>query len=299
MAEPSNQDFARIDEAVPAEAGFDARAEEFLRKIREDAAQGKLGKAAPPPDPNACPDCGDAGVVLFPDGRADQCRCVLRRNASRRLKAAQASSGISKRHARCSFVNFDVFGDVEAVNAVDAVQEWAESFARGAGPDDEGEGLYLYGPPGTGKTHLVYAAVNALLMRPNSESLGVLVVTGPDLLANLRRAYDPDPAAAEQGSAFLQAVKDAPLLVLDDLGAAKPSDWTTEQIHAITDHRLREMLPTLVTSNYDPEAVAERIGEAAASRLREVCRPVPLHGPDRRRKRHQHDGRPGGQGGNF
>jgi len=74
----------------------------------------------------------------------------------------------------------------------------------------------------------------------------------------------------------------APVLMLDDLGAAKDSSWVEEVNYRLINHRYEWMLPTLVTSNVPPRDLAGEVGERVASRLTEMATPVVLKGPDRR-----------------
>lgn len=258
-----------------------------LESVQEDFRTGRRADPDPPSGEEApCPDCDGDGAVERENGRWERCPHVEREISARRLARAQTGAGISRRHARCSFANFVPAGPLE-FRAQDVVEEYVEEFAARR---EAGEGLYLFGSTGTGKTHLAYAAVNALIDHPRIQG-GVLAVSALDLVHAIKRGFDaPRPRSGEEapdkpGERLSDAAREAPLLLLDDLGAAKPSSWLFEQMHALADHRYRELLPTLVTSNYAPEDLASRVGSPAASRLLEACPPVEVPGADHRGKR--------------
>jgi DNA replication protein DnaC len=167
-----------------------------------------------------------------------------------------------------------------------AVAEWA-------GRGRKAQGLYLAGQVGTGKTHTAWMALAAWCQatgtRPHGEEPpsidwgGPSVRTAPnvvftrltDLLDNLR-----------PGEAAVQTIRDcqrAVLLVIDDIGAEKPSEWTQERVYSVIDHRYAGCMPLIVTSNLPPSKLADQVGERAASRLAEMCEVVAMTGTDRRK----------------
>jgi DNA replication protein DnaC len=76
----------------------------------------------------------------------------------------------------------------------------------------------------------------------------------------------------------------AGLLVIDDLGAEKPSEWTQERLYSVVDHQYANCLPLIVTSNLPPKELAGQTGERVASRLAETCEVVLMTGADRRKR---------------
>lgn len=97
-----------------------------------------------------------------------------------------------------------------------------------------------------------------------------------DLLDLLRPSADPSPAS-------LRALRDPHLLLLDDLGAERPTDWTAERIYALIHHRWEHDRPTVVTTNLDPAALRDAVGERVYSRLVHDVLAIRLTGADRRR----------------
>lgn len=167
-----------------------------------------------------------------------------------------------------------------------AVTEWA-------GRGSKAQGLYLTGQVGTGKTHAAWMAVAAWCQvtgtRPHGEEPPSVDWGGPasriapnvifarltDLLDDLR-----------PGDAAVLTIRDcqkAALLVIDDIGAEKPSEWTQERVYSVIDHRYANCMPLIVTSNLPPKGLAAQIGDRSASRLAEMCEVVAMTGADRRK----------------
>lgn len=140
---------------------------------------------------------------------------------------------------------------------------------------ETGPSLLILGPVGVGKTHQCYGAIRALAgsgVRCSWE-----LVTAADFYADQR----PRPRIdSEEG--FDRYARTG-LLVLDDLGAAKATEWTEEITYRLINRRYQDCKPTVVTSNVIPKDLAEALGERVTSRLREMGRTVALKGTDRRR----------------
>lgn len=139
---------------------------------------------------------------------------------------------------------------------------------------DGGPSLLLLGPTGTGKTHEAYGVIRGLA------ACGIrsrwVAIPAADLYARMRPRHGVDSEAE------FAAVGGAGLLVLDDLGAAKSSEWVEEVNYRLVNHRYEHALPTLFTSNIPPRDLAGALGERVASRLTEMTTRVVLKGSDRR-----------------
>lgn len=113
--------------------------------------------------------------------------------------------------------------------------------------------LLLEGTYGCGKTHLAAAIGNQRLQKGEL----VMFVTVPDLLDHLRSAYAPS-AEAPYDETF-ERIRNAPMLILDDLGAESPSQWAKEKLFQLLNHRHSHRLPTIITTNVDPDTLDPRI----------------------------------------
>lgn len=217
------------------------------------------------------PMCDGTRFVPSDGERVAPCPAFADFDRTQRLRRAQERAGVSARHRSCTLEGF-VPPNRLAEAAVRIVAEYVASWPA---PRDRGEGLYLWGPTGTGKTHLAYAALNALVDAPHH--VEAIVVGASRLLDDLRRGYGGHP---EEGERLVTAAKSATMLLLDDLGVAKPSDWVHEQTYALVDRRYTDGLPTIITGNDRPDHLGARIGRRAASRIHEMCQIVPVPGED-------------------
>ncbi len=198
-----------------------------------------------------CPICKDAGYLRgdFPVGhpmfgRIVPCQCKQREIDERQAEDLRKLSNLDT-FANHAFEDFDtgIDGVQEAYNA-------AYRFALEPGH----RWLFLYGPCGTGKTHLAVAIAAYAMQR---HQMSVYFAAVPDLLDHLRATFDP-----ASGSAYddrFTTIRNAQLLVLDDLGTENATPWAREKLYQIINHRYIEQLPTVVTSNVDQRKVDERI----------------------------------------
>lgn len=150
----------------------------------------------------------------------------------------------------------------------------------------EGHGLYFYGPRGTGKTQSACSVLKAYVaVHTDSEGrCGAAFVSVPDWLASMRGAWGEDEERAYNRAASRS------LLVLDDLGKGKPTQWALERLFRLVDDRYNKLRPTVYTSQYGLGELAQRLGwedretaEAIVSRIHETCTGVRMDGPDLRK----------------
>lgn len=178
-------------------------------------------------------------------------------------------------HQRIPVHYRDAIADVpEVVAWVQELVDVARDKSRTVPRILTGPSLLLVGATGTGKTFQAYGAVRALTV--SGAACSWLSLTAADLYARLRPRPKVD-SEAEFGD-----VANAGLLVLDDLGAAKGSEWNEEVNYRLINHRYENELPTLVTSNVPPKQLATALGERVSSRLVEMATRVVLRGNDRR-----------------
>jgi DNA replication protein DnaC len=146
------------------------------------------------------------------------------------------------------------------------------------------KGLCLIGPPGIGKTHIAVSVLRAVVTEKGAKGLFYDV---RDLLRMIRSTYNPVVRTAEMD--ILRPVMEAELLVLDDLGAEKPSEWVEETMNLIVNTRYNERRPTIFTTNYEDlpdetqaDSLKVRVGFRMHSRLHEMCEFLEYEGGDYR-----------------
>jgi DNA replication protein DnaC len=260
-----------------------------------------------------CPLCKGTGWKVVPrkDGAPGQmavaCECGMEERAEKVMERAR----VPKRYEHCDFESYVT----ELVDGTHYLPEQAAALKRlkrtvqtfvSEYPGADQSGLLLMGNSGIGKTHLAVAALKELIRRGHT---GYFCEYGK-LLREIQNSYKPDSEASEIG--ILQPILSAEVLVIDDLGCIKPSDWVRDTIGYILNHRyveasrdLSQPRCTIVTTNFldNPrqkgetsklptgdfvravrdDRLADRIGERMRSRLFEICRTVEVEAPDFRR----------------
>jgi DNA replication protein DnaC len=204
-----------------------------------------------------CPDCGGLGFFVpdvgpdHPDfGRAVECPCRRTDQDAEFYQRLLRSSELGSL-VECTFANFLT----EGVGLPPAKQlrlrlayETVYSFAK----NPKGW-LVLKGGYGCGKTHLAASVANYSIEHGQQ----VLFINTPDLLDHLRAAYSP--ASPTTFDERFEQVRNAPLLILDDLGSQSNTPWAQEKLYQIFNHRYNARLPTVVTTNQELEAIEGRI----------------------------------------
>jgi len=196
-----------------------------------------------------CEVCGDLGWVSFDVpldddrfGKLHPCPACLKGQAVQQAGLQARTGGYGVELPEKRFADFKRRGGV-ADKALLAAQRFAENPQRC---------MVLWGPPGTGKTHLVAAVANAL--RERGTAVGFF--TSPDLLDLLRSGY-------ERGDyeKLLATLKNVAVLVLDDLGAERGTEWAEEKLFQVINHRYNRQAPLLVAMNPDPATLESRIAD--------------------------------------
>lgn len=226
-----------------------------------------------------CSLCDDTGWRAVDPEAVESVRRVVRCECWRESVGRQrlADANIPKRYQHCTIANFTAYNEsLERASA--QASRVANAFPAPA------RGLFLEGQPGVGKTHLAVAVLKQVIETTGAR--GVFYDTR-DLLRVIRSTYDPSIRTTELE--ILRPVMTAELLVLDDIGAEKTSEWVEETMNLIVNTRYNERRLTIFTSNYkdipddtDPDALVFRIGHRMRSRLHEMCEFVVMDGADYR-----------------
>lgn len=144
-------------------------------------------------------------------------------------------------------------------------------------------GLLMHGGVGCGKTHIAVAILKAIV----AKGYHGLYYNMVDLLADIRRTYNNDNSLDE--SEFLDDLLAPDLLVIDDLGAEKTTEWVNDRLYLIVNRRYDACRPILVTTNLMTiEEMESKLGKRTASRLCEMCESFPEFPDEDYRKQHMH-----------
>jgi len=140
-------------------------------------------------------------------------------------------------------------------------------------------GIYIYGTCGTGKTHISYAIAKKI----EDEKFKVQFWSLPELLRFFKRDFDELNKLKDfQNSNFIQIMNYKGILIIDDIGVEKMSEWVEETLYAIINKRYEDVLPTIFTSNNSPEELITRLGDRIVSRIVGSCDIIELSGKDKR-----------------
>ncbi len=249
--------------------------------------------AAAKPEEIRCPICSGTGwrmVRVEYRGRmveqASRCECIRSHHGERLLESAR----IPRRYRHCELSNFEHDGPFRSLASSHlAVMRFVEEFPM------ESAGLLLTGPIGCGKTHLAVSIIKELIAQKNANCL---FYDYRELLKEIQNSYNDSVPATEMD--VLRPVFNAEVLVLDELGAAKPTEWVWDTVSHILNTRYNDKRTTIITTNFKDlppgesdsrtmrgareETLGDRIGERMRSRLHEMCRVVRVEGEDFRMK---------------
>ena len=219
-----------------------------------------------------CDDTGWRGIEQDGVRRVARCECWRAGLTDRLLDEAQ----IPPRYRRCTLDTLIRYPNERFVTAIDTARRFAEAF-----PVCD-KGLLIIGPPGIGKTHIAVAVLTDVIRRAGARGL---YYDTRALLTLIRSSYDPVIKTAPID--YLRPCMEADLLVLDDLGAERLTDWVEETMSMIVNARYNNRKLTIFTSNYedvpgDDNTLLTRVGFRLHSRLREMCTTVDYDGPDYR-----------------
>ena len=241
-----------------------------------------------------CPHCEGTGFVYVEkDGREFAQPCACRRAAAASPDAFLDACRIPPRYESCTLANFDPVTPQHTA-ALEKAMQYCTGFPFLG--KSEGLGLLLTGTNGVGKTHLSVAVLRELVLTK--------AVTGQfwdfhELMREIKNSYDPETRTSE--FQVLSPIIEMPVLLLDDLGAWRITDWMNDTLFFILNSRYMARRSTLITTNfidvsarqakeagdrgdYKKDFLVERIGDRLRSRLMEMSLHIPLYGDDFRER---------------
>ena len=212
-----------------------------------------------------------------------RCECVLAEHTPRQFSLAR----IPPRFLDCEFDNFE-----EATDMLKQAKFMSRRYVEEFRPDTD-LGLLYVGPPLTGKTHLAVAVLKRLI---TEKGVSGLYYEYNDLLKQIQASYNPITQISEVS--VLEPVLQVDVLLLDNLGAVRPSPWVQDTVGYIINARYNDRRPVLITTNFADEppvlfgregasatredTLGDRVGERVRSRLHAMCKVVLLGEPTQR-----------------
>jgi len=252
---------------------------------------------------DTCPICGGTGWRTTERGserEAVRCECRVQGRAERLLQAAH----IPPRYQHCDLSNFQCDPHYSDQKSLGHAKWLAGRFVEQY--PTERTGLLFVGSVGVGKTHLSVGIIKALIQE---KGIHCLFCDYRELLKSIQNSYNESVQVTEME--ILRPVFDAEVLVLDELGAVRSTEWVFDTVNYILNSRYNGDRTTIVTTNFpdEPEqenpednnprsysaadraarreTLGDRIGERMRSRLHEMCKKVEIGGPDYRQQSKQ------------
>ncbi len=241
-----------------------------------------------------CSICGGSGLrVVQENGSqfAQECVCRIERRAIRMLGRAN----IPRRYEHCSLESYETRLSYSHPTQ-EAARLLARKFVEAYPLETEGKGLLLTGSVGVGKTHLAVGILQALVAERGATGL---FCDYRDLLKQVQNSYNAQVRETELE--ILRPVFETEVLVLDELGASKPTDWVWDTVAHILNTRYNDRRTTIITTNFanlgplqgppkpngqsaKEDTLGDRITERMRSRLQEMCIVIDVQGEDFRQK---------------
>jgi DNA replication protein DnaC len=214
----------------------------------------------------ACPVCDGTGwkQIAVPGKAARMTRCDCRISA--RNQTLLEKAGIPARYKNCTLANFNIEMNeisLSVRNAHRDAQRFVQEYPK------EKQGLLLIGSIGVGKTHLAVGIIQALILDKEDKSVPCLFCDYRELLKEIQNSYNPAVQATELD--ILRPVLETEVLILDELGAVKSSEWVWDTVSYILNSRYNEQKTTIITTNFPdaPSAKAQRENAGAERKSRE------------------------------
>ena len=228
-------------------------------------------------EPVICSLCFGTGMEVVPGKGARRCLCRKRDVRTELLGAAR----IPRRYEECSLSNYQ-----PATNNDSQLRAFNYAYRLVREYPSADRGLLFMGACGVGKTHLSVAILRELMEK---KGVSCLFYEFGTLLKEIQNSYNPISQTSEL--TVLMPVIEAEVLVLDELGASKPTDWVRDTMMHIINTRYNDQRLTIFTTNYldgrnseRDEILEGRIGVRLRSRLFEMCKTVQIEGEDYRRR---------------
>lgn len=193
-----------------------------------------------------------------------------------KLEKLRNHSLMDNKFKNCTFENFEV--DEHNKTYFNMANKYVMNFQE---IKKENMGMMLYGPPGTGKTYLAFCIANELI----SKLTPVIAISSIGLLNKIKETYKKYGSEGEYE--IIRSLKNASLLILDDLGAESSTEWAKEKLYEIIDSRYRDEKPMIITTNLTTNQLKNKLASGDGiyrtyDRIIEMCTQVEVKGKQRR-----------------
>lgn len=304
LAPPCAPDFSTGCFRYPLLSNRPARPRACRAPVTGIDSQEMSHPAAIPERLSDCQLCGGTGWRTLPpdadhkSSRVTRCQCHLQNRAERLLALAR----IPVKYQKATLQNYEIVHNGSHHQALTRAMFVAEQFIEKY--PAEKRGLLITGSVGVGKTHLAIGIIKHLIL---NKGIDCLFIDYRSFLKEMRDTYSPIVMTTEMS--LLKPILESEIVVLDDIGAEKVSDWVEETVGFVLNERYINEKTTIITSNlvgspptdakpWEPvdnfskakramreETLGDRLGLRMWSRVSEMCTPLDIQGPDRRTKK--------------
>jgi DNA replication protein DnaC len=201
------------------------------------------------------------------------CPCREVRSKLYHIEQSYKNAAIPPKYQWKFIENFDMnwMGENDANVQLFTVLDWAHHFIDNYQNEDvEKKGLFLFGPPGVGKTLICCIILNELMRRYDANVRYAKI--NKDFFGAIQATFSKMDETYGQGAKILRRLQNSEVLVLDDMGIHKESQWADSVLYDLIDSRYENNLLTLFTSNKKPDDFKDLAGGRIFSRLQEMTR---------------------------
>ena len=237
---------------------------------------------------NSIPKCKRCGKEYRLSLTKEECLpdCICQYEREQKKKKAKSiinkiqgrKAIVGKRFYNKTFSNFKKESNIKAYNeCLGYVRNLEDNL-------EQGKGLFLTGSVGSGKTHLIAAMVDwiARMTTRRKYRAWIIFITSVDLLALIKYTFDRKNKDDDNTEELMSKLEDCDLLIIDDLGTEKTTDWASELFYKIIDSRYSNLKSTIITTNLTDQELKEKLSERLISRIYEMCKGIKLTGKDYR-----------------
>ena len=232
-------------------------------------------------DSSVCERCGGTGWIVIGED-AYHCDC----HSGMRLNQLEREPNIPARYSHCSFLNFKSDNNTSLQRGLEVAKDFVNMYPANR------DGLLFMGGCGVGKTHLAVGIIEEIIA---TKGASCLFIDFRSLLEEIKETFQTSSEGPSEMD-ILGPVLETDVIILDDLGAEKTSEWVLDRLGFIINHRYNHQKTMKITTNFlDPkneksnleratETLESRIGVRLRSRLYEMCKLVEIDAEDFRKK---------------